>query len=358
MGRTLGTFVALVTLAGALAGCTEEASDSPSAPAPTSSAPSSSAPSSSGPSSSAPATTSAPAETAPRAPRRFRPVRAMRTVRHLAGEIGPRLATGPGFRRAARWVADVLRAEGYAVRTQPVPVPAGDSWGVPVRAGRSANVIATPPGFDPDRPHVLLGAHLDTVAVSPGAEDNASGVAVLLELARVLAGPTPTAPSPGGDGTRAAQVVLVAFGAEEPVGPGELHHFGSKHYVAELSRQERDSLAAMVSLDRVGVGSVVPLSSVPGTPSRLRDRLARVADRLRIDTVVEEDSASDHESFADAGLPAARIGSTPYAGYHSATDVPSGVDAAQLGRVGRLVTAWARAWLRAQPPASSSPRTE
>ena len=255
----------------------------------------------------------------------------MRTVRHLAGTIGPRLATGPAFRRAAAYVEGRFEEVGYDVRGQSFRVPAGDSWGVPVEAGRSSNIIATPSDFDPTSPHVVVGAHLDTVAVAPGAEDNASGVAVLLELARVL----------GGSG----QVVLVAFGGEEPRGPGELHHFGSKAYVARLGDAGL-GLRAMVSLDRVGVGSVVPLSSVEGTPAALRDRLADVADGLGIPTVVETDSASDHESFADAGFLAARIGSTPYAGYHSAADVPAVVDPAQLRRVGRVLVTWVRAALR------------
>lgn len=253
----------------------------------------------------------------------------MRTVRHLAGRIGPRLATAPAYGEAADWVAERFAEQGYDVRRQPFPVPAGDSWGVPVEAGRSSNVIATPADFDADEPWVLVGAHLDTVAVAPGAEDNASGVAVLLELARVL----------GGRG----QVVLVAFGAEEPRGPGELHHFGSKRYVAALGDDQGVRLRGMVSLDRVGVGAVVPLSSVAGTPSALRDRLARVAERERIRHLVETDAASDHESFADAGFLAARVGSTPYAGYHSAADVPAVVDPRQLQRVGDLLSAWLRA---------------
>lgn len=274
-----------------------------------------------------PTTTTATPPTAP-TPRRFDADRAMRTVRHLAGTIGPRLATGPAFRRAAAYVERRFEAEGYSVRRQSFRVPAGDSWGVPVEAGRSSNVIATPPDFDPASPYVVVGAHLDTVAVAPGAEDNASGVAVLLELAGVLAG--------------SGQVVLVAFGGEEPRGPGDLHHFGSQAYVARLGAYGGD-LRAMVALDRVGVGTAVPLSAVAGTPAARRDRLAAVADDLGLRTVVETDSASDHESFADAGYLAARIGSTPYAGYHSAADVPSVVDPGQLRRVGRLLIAWLRA---------------
>ncbi|GAA4706090.1 M28 family metallopeptidase [Nocardioides conyzicola] len=260
---------------------------------------------------------------------RFSGQRAMRTVRHLADVIGPRLATGPGFRRAATYVEGRFAATGYSVHRQPFRVPAGDSWGVPVRAGRSSNVVATGLGFDPTAPYVVVGAHLDTVAVAPGAEDNASGVAVLLELAHVLRG--------------FPQVVLVAFGGEEPRGPGDLHHFGSKAYVEQLTDELGINLRAMVSLDRVGVGTVVPLSSVGGTPAALRDRLADVADDLGIPTVVEHDSASDHESFADAGFLAARVGSTPYAGYHSAADVPAVVSPAQLGRVGDLLISWLRA---------------
>lgn len=271
--------------------------------------------------------TSAPPPTDGRQAAHFTPARAMRTVRHLAGVIGPRLATGPAFREAADYVTDRFAGHGYTVTRSAFPVPAGDSWGVPVGAGRSFNVIATPPGYDPAAPHVLVGAHLDTVAVAPGAEDNASGVAVLLELARVIGNP---------------QVVFVAFGGEEPRGPGDLHHFGSKDYVAALSEDEGYNLHGMVALDRVGVGRTVPLSSVDGTPAALREQLAGIADDLHVPHVVGTDSASDHESFADAGFLAARVGSTPYAGYHSAADVPSVVRPGQLGRVGRILTSWLR----------------
>ena len=50
--------------------------------------------------------------------------------------------------------------------------------------------------------------------------------------------------------------------------------------------------------------------------------------------------ASDHWSFVRAGLPGVRLGSTPYAGYHSAADVPSVVDRDQLERAARTVVAW------------------
>jgi len=101
-----------------------------------------------------------------------------------------------------------------------------------VRDGRSVNVIASPPRFDGSQPHRIAGAHLDTVAVAPGAEDNASGVAVMLELARLAAAEPPSLPT-----------VFVAFGGEEPRGEGDdMHHFGSQHYVKAMSPLARRSL--------------------------------------------------------------------------------------------------------------------
>ena len=254
----------------------------------------------------------------------------MGTVRFLAGEVGPRLATGPAFRRAAGWVGRRFRFLGYEVSQQAFPVPAGDSWGVPVGAGTSLNIVARPAGFDAGAPYVVIGAHLDTVAVAPGAEDNASGIAVLLETARrwsVAPGDTP--------------VVFVAFGGEEPRGTGDLeHHFGSLHYVATMSPAERRNLRGMVAMDRVGVGRVVPIGFIDGTPTTTRAALVRSAELLGIGMSVEVNTASDHESFADAGMPAARLGGTSYAAYHSAEDVPAVVDPEQLRRVGRVIWAY------------------
>jgi Zn-dependent M28 family amino/carboxypeptidase len=259
----------------------------------------------------------------------------MATVRHLAADIGPRLASSPAFARAAAWVGRRFEAYGYDVRRQPFPVPAGDSWGVPVEAGTSLNVIASPADFDPSRPWRLVGAHLDTVAVAPGAEDNASGVAVLLELAR-LAAIRPTA----------LPTVLVAFGGEEPLGAGEaLHHFGSHVHAHRLAPAERRTLRAMVALDRVGVGDggVVPACTGGISPLQARNDLIAVARWLGIETTAcTDNSSSDHYSYERIGVTAARLGGTPYAGYHSTADVVSVVEPAQLRRVGRIMWAWLR----------------
>ena len=172
------------------------------------------------------------------------PRTATRAVRHLAGVIGPRPGHTRAYTRAASWVQRQLVASGWVVERQQFLTPAGVSWGVPVEAGPSHNLVATRGEVRPDRPWLLVGAHLDTVPQSPGAEDNASGVGALLAAAQAVARRRTRLP-----------VVLVAFGSEEPRGPGDDdHHYGSRAYVASLTAAQRSGLRGAVSLDRVGVG--------------------------------------------------------------------------------------------------------
>ena len=282
-------------------------------------------------------TPDSPSSSAPtRAPRAdidaVRPVTAMAAVRHLATDIGPRPGTSPEFHRAAGWVERRLSALGWQVRQRSFPTPAGVSWGVPVPAGRSVNVIATRGDVRPGTPWLAVGAHLDTVPQAPGAEDNASGVGVVLAVAEAVAGRRTRLP-----------VVLVAFGAEEPRGPtDDDHHYGSRAYVASLAPAERRAVRGMLSLDRVGVGTVVPVSSAGPSGLQQRADVLAAARRAGVPTDAQVNRSSDHWSFVRAGLPGVRIGSTPYAAYHSAADLPAVVSRAQLVRTGRLVLAWLR----------------
>jgi Zn-dependent M28 family amino/carboxypeptidase len=201
-----------------------------------------------------------------------------------------------------------------------------------VPAGKSANLVASRPGTDLSKPHVVVGAHLDTVPQAPGAEDNASGIAVLLELARLAAVEDVADP-----------VVLVAFAAEEPRGPGDnRHHYGSRRYVAALSDAHRDAQVAMLSLDRVGVGPNVPVCA-GGRAGRALQRAVLVAgSRVDVPSRSCTNRSSDHWSFEKAGLPAIRLGGTPYPQYHSERDRPGVVRSAQLNRVGTLAWEWLR----------------
>jgi Zn-dependent M28 family amino/carboxypeptidase len=96
----------------------------------------------------------------------------------------------------------------------------------------------------------------------------------------------------------------------------------------------------MLALDRVGVGDVVPIGSAREGTDRAADRVARAAASADVRFVRELNRSSDHWQFVQAGLPGVRLGSTPYAGYHSAQDVPDVVEPEQLRRVGRIVLQW------------------
>ncbi|WP_353508986.1 M28 family metallopeptidase [Intrasporangium sp.] len=314
--QALGAVVALGVLLGACAAATP-------APLPSSHHPTSSSPT--------PVGTTAPTLTPPvtTPARAFDASAAYRLVERLA-EIGPRDAVSTAYRRAANLVADELTALGYTVTKQNVPVPAGTSWGVKVPSGTTVNVVADPPGFDPHRPHIVLGAHLDTVPQAPGAEDNASGVAVLVELARMLR-----------DQPAKLPVRLVAFGAEESRGSGwQWYAFGSRYFVDSLDVAQRKAVRGMVALDRVGrLTTAVPVCHGGRGSTAVADDL-RAAATIRTKSCVNR--ASDHVSFERVGIAAARIGSVPYDQYHSSKDVSRVVDPRQLGRSATVVWTWLR----------------
>lgn len=283
---------------------------------------------------SSPATPSPTAAPTPRVdPGDVRVRTATAAVQHLAGEIGARPGTTPAFFEAADWVQSRFEELGWEVERQRFPVPAGYSWNGPVDAGDSLNVVATRGDVRRGEPWLLVGAHLDTVVDSPGAEDNASGVGVLLAVAEALAERRSRLP-----------VVLVAFGAEEPRGTGDGdHHYGSRAYVDALSRAARRSLRGMISLDRVGVGIAVPVGSPAARIDAPTRKVLRAARRAEVPTLPETgQQSSDHESFYDEGLPGVRLGGTSYGAYHDADDLPGVVDPEQLGRTARVVLSWLR----------------
>ena len=331
VGRVRGRLVVIVVTGALLAGCTGGDDGDPGDPGDPDRA-------GTGPrSSSTTAATDVPTPSPSATPELAGPAAAFDTaaatamVRVLA-RGGPREATSAAYRRAAGLVQQRFTGLGYATQRQPFRVPAGESWGIPVGPGRTYNVVAEPPGFDPARPHLVVGAHLDTVPQSPGAEDNGSGVAVVLELARTV---TP--------GTARLPVVWVAFGAEEPRGPGDdEHHFGSQEYVRRLGGAQRAALRGMVSLDRVGAPGRVPVCTGGLSPLRLRRELLAAADRAGVPARSCDNRTSDHWPFEKAGETVARVGGNDSAGYHSPRDRPSNVSPRQLDRVGRLMVGWLR----------------
>ena len=171
------------------------------------------------------------------------------------------------------------------MRQEPFPLPQG---------GESANVIGTPPGFDENRPYVMVGGHRDSLN-GPGANDNATGVAVALEVTRAIA----VRPAP-------LQVMFIAFGAEErqPVS-GRTSRFGSRYHVEHMTDSERTNLRALVNLDMVGHGDLV-CGRLREPASEGTERCVRVAKDEGIPAAESiEGDVSDHGPFVKAGLNAA-----------------------------------------------------
>ena len=112
--------------------------------------------------------------------------RLRQTVQYLSVDLGPRWYTDvENLDRASRWIEGMLRETGLEVSTQEYRL----------REGLYRNVIARRSGTDPAAGVVIVGAHYDAYGKMPGADDNASGVAALLELCRTLpAGPGRRAP--------------------------------------------------------------------------------------------------------------------------------------------------------------------
>ena len=134
-------------------------------------------------------------------------------------------------------------------------------------------------------------------------------------------------------------MVLVAFGPRNPRA-GTTKTTSVPRVRVPPHARGATRASRMVSLDRVGVGEVLPVSSARG-PDSMRAELLAAARRADVPVVAETGNrASDHWSFVRAGLPGARLGSTPYAGYHSSADVPAVVSHDQLMRAARTVVAW------------------
>jgi aminopeptidase YwaD len=179
--------------------------------------------------------------------------------------------------------------------------------------GTSQNVIGRSPQDDCE---VIVGAHYDSVAAGPGANDNASGSATLLEIARVL-------DLRGQD----EGVCFVAFGAEEP------GLFGSRHFVTTLTSQGQPSPQAMVNLDMVGVGAEWQLM---GSPS-LVEKIDQAAAALGLDPMPTEPRlTSDHLSFMEADIPAILIHRFEDPHYHTESDRAEFVEPQLLEEAAKL----------------------
>lgn len=151
------------------------------------------------------------------------------------------------------------------------------------------SVVAELPGSDPGTV-VMLGAHLDSVLDGPGINDDGSGVAALLEIARALGA------------TRARATIRLAFWSGEELG---LH--GSYRYVTTLPDEERRSIVAYLNADMLaspnGFAGVYDESDAPAGSTALRALVEAGVERAGVTPVgVDLGGGSDHRAFGEAGI--------------------------------------------------------
>jgi hypothetical protein len=275
---------------------------------------------------------------------------------------GPALAGrdngSPGGETARAAIVAAVRAWGLQ--------PAGETGTFEQALPRGANVLARVPGSDPAHAdqHVVLAAHYDHLGelggvVYPGADDNASGVAVMLAVARRLAAAPP-----------ARSVLVAAFDAEEPP-DYRTATMGSNHFLAHPT-VARDDLVAVVCLDLLG-GDLWPGHRSPlyvmGRETFTTPPLPAVTDDPRLPVramhlrLVEElptgrQAFSDHGGFTDARIPALFLSTGRSPHYHRPTDTPDTVQFDKLEAAVAVVEAHVRAladagerptWSESQP---------
>jgi hypothetical protein len=155
------------------------------------------------------------------------------TVRHLSVDIGERNLRDEtrhqALQQAGEWIRQRWEAQGYRVAEQSLVVDGKEV----------SNLEIEIPGRKVPAEIVIVSAQHDTLPGSPGANNNASGEAVLLELSRLLRGCAP-------DRT----IRLVSFTTEEDPWFGT-ENMGSYHYACR-SRDRREDIRAMLSLDSIG----------------------------------------------------------------------------------------------------------
>lgn len=263
-------------------------------------------------------------------------------VRHLTEQIGERnLQRYAALETAANWIDATVSALGYAV--------ARHSYTVEGKAVHNLEAIV--PGDSSDANMIVIGAHYDSAHGTAGANDNGSGVAALLELARRFSGQN-----------FLREVRLVWFTNEEPP-HFQTDDMGSLHYARGLQASGR-TVIAMLSLETIGYysdardtqlypgvmqgfypdqGNFIAYVSNPASRGLVHEALGLFRQRVQFPS---EGAAlpesipgigwSDHWSFWKIGAPALMLTDTAlfrYPHYHRASDTADKLDYPRLGRV-------------------------
>jgi alkaline phosphatase isozyme conversion protein len=165
---------------------------------------------------------------------------------------------------------------------------------------KSANLIACKPGLSSQV--IVVGAHYDSGLAGKGADDNASGVAVMLEVAEKVQ-----------DVQTPYSVCFIAFGDHEP-GPMK---GGSHYYVEQASDSELKNIVGMINLDSLLAGDITYVHGNPEIRDWILDRAQK--DGFNVETLGEDGlfmpngspcECSDYGSFEKVGIPFAYFEAT------------------------------------------------
>lgn len=257
-------------------------------------------------------------------------------VRTLAHEIGERNFLHPErLERAALYIETSFHDAGYLVRRQPYQADG--------RAYR--NILAERPG---EGPLVLVGAHYDTAPGTPGADDNASGVAVLLELAHLAR-----------DLPQGRPLRFAAFSTEEP--PFFRTHGMGSWVHAQEAKGAGDEIEAMLCLEMLGyyddrrgsqgyplflgffyppegdfiavVANLASRALMKTVASTLRDSGGIRVKTGALPSLIPGVDFSDHRNFWKAGYKAVMLTDTAFyrnPRYHAPDDTPESLDYARM----------------------------
>ena len=276
--------------------------------------------------------------------------RARRIVEVLAINFPSRHGHFPSVLNAAGdFIEQEFQDLGYAVESRPYV-----SEGTTVR-----NLVVEKKGSRPELSSIVVGAHYDTVIDTPGADDNASGMAGLLELARLLKNQT----------TRRT-IRFVAFPHEE-LPYFYTHLMGSRQYAKAL-KQQGENVLVMLSLEMLGyadersrqlypipfmrllgrypkhgnyialVGNLRSLAMMSIVRKTMRDQHTIGVESLSAPGFIPPLFLSDHSSFWKAGFPALMVTDTAFLRnphYHKESDTPETLNYIFLANVVAAVCA-------------------
>jgi hypothetical protein len=241
-----------------------------------------------------------------------------------------RSLSSAGSARASRYIEQRLLHWGWAARLDDNEIEARQGAPIVVR-----NVVADYPAGGAERAVLILCTHYDSRSDepgghAPGADDNASGTAVLLEVARILAS--------AGSGLEDLLVRMVFFGGEED------SMLGSAAFVRRLKDSGQRFVGAinidMIGFDQEGPKDFVIFTNEASLPlAKKLERCSATVPFLRCETTLTSDANSDHGSFWNSGLRAVSVweGYDHNPWYHTGGDTPDKLSPPFMAGIARTI---------------------